>query len=324
MNLLNKKVAVGLGLALFGTQLGIQSANADMVQEERNVPKVSMTREGEIPDLPTDPDLPTENPSQPETPPTGDSGNTGGSEEETPTPPVEEPDISIDPDFSVPDQSTDGSIDDSINGSTGDSTEDSTGETTPPVEEPDMKPSNPSTDNSTNDTTEKPVTPPNSEETNKPTLPPVNNENKPANPTPPSQNVIVKPDGSIGGVTNVGTGTSSDGSQIVPIVSNDISELTNIPTPMTPVETNTGEKIVSVVEGVAYKQTEDGGLTPVSAEVKQLPSGNVAVTGADGKTKVLPKTGMDETLLLSLAGAFILAGVGFYLYNEKKRKEKNE
>ncbi|EMF0421548.1 LPXTG cell wall anchor domain-containing protein [Enterococcus hirae] len=320
MNLLNKKVAVGLGLALFGTQLGIQSANADMVQEERNVPKISMTREGEIPDLPTDPDLPTENPSQPETPPTEDSGNTGGSEEETPTPPVEEPDIPIDPDFSIPDQSTDGSIDDSINGSTGDST----GETTPPTEVPDMKPSNPSTDNSTNDSTEKPVTPPSSEETNKPTLPPVNNENKPANPTPPSQNVIVKPDGSIGGVTNVGTGTSSDGSQIVPIVSNDISELTNIPTPMTPVETNTGEKIVSVVEGVAYKQTEDGGLTPVSAEVKQLPSGNVAVTGADGKTKVLPKTGMDETLLLSLAGAFILAGVGFYLYNEKKKKEKNE
>ncbi|HFC9437189.1 TPA: LPXTG cell wall anchor domain-containing protein [Enterococcus hirae] len=330
MNLLNKKVAVGLGLALFGTQLGIQSANADMVQEERNVPKISMTREGEIPDLPTDPDLPTENPSQPEIPPvdgdgggsvdggnTGDSDNSEGSGGSDVIPPVEDPDVPLDPDFSLPDNSTDGSTDDSI------------GEITPPIETPDTTPSTPPTDDSTDGSTEKPSTPPSSEEGSKPSTPPVNNSgNKPVNPpqvsTPPVQNVVVKPDGTIGGITNAGTGSTNDGSQVVPIVTNDVSELTNIPTPMTPVEASTGEKIVSVVDGVAYKQTEDGGLTPVSAEVKQLPSGNVAVTGADGKTKVLPKTGMDETLLLSLAGAFILAGVGFYLYNEKKKKEKNE
>lgn len=330
MNLLNKKVAVGLGLALFGTQLGIQSANADMVQEEQNVPKISMTREGEIPDLPTDPDLPTENPSQPEIPPvdgdgggsvdggnTGDSGNTGGSGTPNPTPPVEEPDIPLDPDFSLPDNSTDGSTDDSM------------GEVTPPMETPDTTPSTPPTDDSTNESTEKPSTPPSSEEGSKPSTPPVNNSgNKPVNPpqvsTPPVQNVVVKPDGTIGGVTNVGTGTNNDGSQVVPIVTNDISELTNIPTPMTPVETNTGEKIVSVVEGVAYKQTEDGGLAPVSAEVKQLPSGNVAVTGSDGKTKVLPKTGMDKMLGTALVGAVLLAGSSWYLYSEKKKRKDQE
>lgn len=133
-----------------------------------------------------------------------------------------------------------------------------------PDEIPDV-PTPPTTDDSTSDsensgggteTPEVPVEPelPNPDVPSEPETPPIDSdtEGDTGTPTPPSQNVVVKPDGTIGGVTHSGAGTNSNGSQNVPIVSNDIDELTHIPTPSTPVETDTGEKIVSVVDGVAY------------------------------------------------------------------------
>ncbi|EME3504085.1 LPXTG cell wall anchor domain-containing protein [Enterococcus faecium] len=149
------------------------------------------------------------------------------------------------------------------------------------------------------------------------TPPSSDNENKPGKPTPPSQNVVVKPDGTIGGVTNSGAGTNSNGTQNVPIISNDINELTHIPTPSTPVETETGEKIVSVVDGVAYKQKNDGTLTPISGEVKQLSSGNIAVKGSDGQLKVLPKTGTKQTVMMTVLGSLLTLGSGFAWWKKR-------
>ncbi|MFS1134752.1 LPXTG cell wall anchor domain-containing protein [Enterococcus hirae] len=285
---MNKKLIVALGIGLFGVQLGSQVSQADTV-----APFLVSTREAEVPDLPTDPELPDETPDVP-TPPTtddstSDSENSGGGTE-TPDVPVEpelpNPDVPLEPETPPTDSDTGGDTGTPTPPETGDSGQGggNTG-TTPPVSD--------------------------------------NNENKPVKPTPPSQNVVVKPDGTIGGVTHSGAGTNSNGSQNVPIVSNDIDELTHIPTPSTPVETDTGEKIVSVVDGVAYKQKNDGTLTPISGEVKQLSSGNIAVKGSDGQLKVLPKTGEKETVLGTVLGMGMVAlsGIGVWF---KKRKRMNE
>ncbi len=103
---------------------------------------------------------------------------------------------------------------------------------------------------------------------------------------------------------------------------NNVNELTHIPTASTPVEADTGEKIVSVVDGVPYKQTEQG-LTPVTANITKLPSGNIAVKGSDGQLKVLPKTGEKETVLGTVLGMGMvtLSGIGVWF---KKRKQMNE
>lgn len=294
--MMNKKLIVALGIGLFGVQLGSQVSQADTV-----APFLVSTREAEVPDLPTDPELPDETPDVP-TPPTtddstSDSGNSGEGTE-TPEVPVEpelpNPDVPSEPETPPTDSDTEGD----------------TGTTTPPDT---GTPTPPETGDSGQGGGNTGTTPPVSD----------NNENKPVKPTPPSQNVVVKPDGTIGGVTHSGAGTNSNGSQNVPIVSNDIDELTHIPTPSTPVETDTGEKIVSVVDGVAYKQKNDGTLTPISGEVKQLSSGNIAVKGSDGQLKVLPKTGEKETVLGTVLGMGMVAlsGIGVWF---KKRKRMNE
>ncbi|EGP4751690.1 LPXTG cell wall anchor domain-containing protein [Enterococcus faecium] len=323
---MNKKLIVALGIGLFGVQLGSQVSQADTV-----APFLLSTREAEVPDLPTDPELPDEIPDVP-TPPTtddstSDSENSGGGTE-TPEVPVEpelpNPDVPSEPETPPIDSDTEGDTGtttppDTGDSGTGEDTED-TGTTTPPD----------TGDSGQGGGDTGTPTPPETGDSgqgggNTGTTPPVsdNNENKPVKPTPPSQNVVVKPDGTIGGVTHSGAGTNSNGSQNVPIVSNDIDELTHIPTPSTPVETDTGEKIVSVVDGVAYKQKNDGTLTPISGEVKQLSSGNIAVKGSDGQLKVLPKTGEKETVLGTVLGMGMVAlsGIGVWF---KKRKRMNE
>lgn len=130
-------------------------------------------------------------------------------------------------------------------------------------------------------------------DTNKPTPPSTGNtDTGNTGTTPPTTNVGVNSDGTIN--------SSGSGTQMTPIQTNDMNELTHIPTASTPVETDTGEKIVSVVNGVAYKQTNDGTLTPIKAEVKQLPSGNISVKGSDGQLKVLPKTGTKQTVMMTV------------------------
>lgn len=132
--------------------------------------------------------------------------------------------------------------------------------------------------------------------------------------TPPTTNVGVNSDGTVNQSGNVG--------QTTPVQTNNVNELTHIPTASTPVEADTGEKIVSVVDGVPYKQTEQG-LTPVTANITKLPSGNIAVKGSDGQLKVLPKTGEKETVLGTVLGMGMVAlsGIGVWF---KKRKRMNE
>ncbi|MCC4053975.1 LPXTG cell wall anchor domain-containing protein [Enterococcus faecium] len=151
------------------------------------------------------------------------------------------------------------------------------------------------------------TTPPNTGDTN------TNGENT-GTMTPPTTNVGVNSDGSINH-----TGNST---QTTPIQTNNVSELTHIPTVSTPVETDTGEKIVSVVDGVPYKQTGKG-LTPISANVTKLPSGNIAVKGSDGQLKVLPKTNeKSNSFIVALMGG-ILTSMSGWLFWKKRRMKVN-
>ena len=128
--------------------------------------------------------------------------------------------------------------------------------------------------------------------------------------TTPTVNVGVNSDGTIS--------QSRDAVQTIPIQTNNVSELTHIPTAYTPVETETGEKIVSVIDGVPYKQTEQG-LTPITANITKLPSGNIAVKGSDGQVKVLPKTGEEATsLLVSLIGGILTTSSGWFFWKKRR------
>lgn len=127
--------------------------------------------------------------------------------------------------------------------------------------------------------------------------------------TPPTTHVGVNSDGTIN--------SSGNGAQMTPIQTNDVNELTHIPTASTPVETDTGEKIVSVVDGVAYKQANDGTLTPITAEVNQLPSGNITVKGSDGQLKVLPKTGTKQTVMMTVLGSLLTLGSAFVWWKKR-------
>lgn len=323
MKSISSKVLVGLGIALFGVTLGNEKIYGEEIKEVSVVSQVRAV-DAEIPDLPTNPELPTD-PDIPTGDTTTDDSTDGSTEGSTPSEPSE-PEIPSQPDEpTVPDEPvapdtpiTPPATDDSTNGSTEDTTppttDDSTGgnteESTP--SEPN-KPEIPS----------QPTPPSQPSQPSKPENGGVNQENtqKPSV-TLPSQNVVVRPDGTVGSVSQSNAGAITNEGTVVPIKTNNLSELTHIPTASTPVETNSGEKIVSVVDGVPYKQTENG-LAPISGEYETLPSGNVAVKGSDGKTKVLPQTGMHETLLLTAIGSLVLAGTGWYLWNEKKKEEKS-
>lgn len=230
--------------------------------------------------LPDEPNVPTDpiTPSEPEQP-TEPSTPEQPSEPSTPTEPSE-PSKPTDP--SLPDEP-------SV----------PTEPTTPSVPEQPTEPSVP----------EKPVEP------NKPTEPekpvPVVPE-KPVVPQQPEQptDVVVKPNGEIA------TGESTQ-QPTVPIETNNLSEVTHVPTVTTPIETASGEAIVAVDKGVPLTQTADG-LKPIKSEYKVLPSGNVQVKSADGKMKVLPYTGEKMGIIGSIAGVCltVLSGILFY----KKRK----
>ncbi|EJB2753152.1 LPXTG cell wall anchor domain-containing protein [Enterococcus faecalis] len=243
----------------------------------------------EKPEVPEEPILPPVEGGEetPEIPPV-ENPDTGGGEETPEIPPVENPD-------------TGG------------------GEETPevpPVENPDTGggevtpevPENPGNGGNT-ETPEKPSNPGGNEGTTPPTTPPTNNGGTAT--TPPVQDVVVNPDGSVG--------TPQTGGQTVQIETNNASELTHIPTPSTPIETASGEKIVSVVDGVAYKETEEG-LKPISDKVEQLPSGNIAVKGSDGKMKILPKTGEELSILATALGGLMASGSGFAFWRKRKAK----
>ena len=308
---MNKKLIVALGIGLFGVQLGSQVSQADTV-----APFLLSTREAEVPDLPTDPELPDETPDVP-TPPTtddstSDSGNSGGGAE-TPDVPVEpelpNPDVPSEPETPPTDSDTGGDTGTTPPPDTGDSSTGGDTGTTPPSDTGDS-----STGGDTGTTTPPDTGNDGTGGNTGTTTPPPNGNSSGQTMTPPTTNVGVNSDGTVNQSGNVG--------QTTPVQTNNVNELTHIPTASTPVEADTGEKIVSVVDGVPYKQTEQG-LTPVTANITKLPSGNIAVKGSDGQLKVLPKTGEKETVLGTVLGMGMvtLSGIGVWF---KKRKQMNE
>ncbi|MCO5478372.1 LPXTG cell wall anchor domain-containing protein [Enterococcus gallinarum] len=176
-------------------------------------------------------------------------------------------------------------------------------------------------------TTEQPTTPSTSEEPEQPTKESTQpseeqpteeskedkdtqpKEDKPAAPAK-EVTVSVDPSGKI--TTGAAQGTS------VPIVTSDVKEISHVPTPTTPLKAASGQTIVGVKDGVPLVQDTQGNLVEdPSIPVKKLPSGNIEVKTADGKTKVLPKTGEEVQAALSLLGALLTSVVGFFGYKKK-------
>ncbi len=179
-------------------------------------------------------------------------------------------------------------------------------------------------------TTEQPTTPSTSEELREPSTEDLKQpaedqstekikkekETKPKEnkPTAPVKEVTVSVDSS-GKITN---GTSRGTS--VPIVTSDVKEISHVPTPTTPLKTATGQTIVGVKDGVPLVQDAQGNLVEdQSIPVKKLPSGNIEVKTADGKTKVLPKTGEEVQAALSILGVFLTSVAGFFGYKKNKK-----
>lgn len=136
-------------------------------------------------------------------------------------------------------------------------------------------------------------------------------ENKPASPV---KEITVSVDSS-GKITNgFSQGTS------VPIVTSDVKEISHVPTLTTPLQVESGQTIVGVKDGVPLVQDEQGNLVEdQSIPVKKLPSGNIEVKTADGKTKVLPKTGEEVKAALSVLGTILTSVAGFFGYKRNKK-----
>lgn len=142
------------------------------------------------------------------------------------------------------------------------------------------------------------------------TTPPMNGNSGEQPTTPPTTNVGINSDGTIN--------QSGNAVQKTPIQTNNVHELTHIPTASTPVETDTGEKIISVIDGIPYKQTEQG-LTPITANITKLPSGNIAIKGSDGQMKVLPKTGEETTsIIVTLIGGILTSISGWFFWKKRR------
>lgn len=152
---------------------------------------------------------------------------------------------------------------------------------------------------------EKPITP-SKPAPEKPVTP-----EKPAAPSKPTTtNVVVTPTGEID------TGESTK-EPTVPIETNNLAEVTHVPSITTPIETASGEAIVAVDKGVPLAQTADG-LKPIKSDYQVLPSGNVQVKANDGKMKVLPYTGEEISLVVSAAGSILSIVSGFVFFKRRK------
>ncbi len=270
-------------IALFSTSLlaGGSSVSAYAQESEGNLGGTTESVLPDEPNVPTDPTTSSEpeQPTEPSTPeqPAEPSTPTEPSEPSKPTEP------SLPDESSVPTDPT-----------TPSEPEQPTGPSTP------EKPTEPSV-------SEKPVEPNKPTEPEKPVVP-----DKPVVPQQPEQpiDVVVTPNGEIatGGATQQPT---------VPIETNNLTEVTHVPTVTTPIETASGESIVAVEKGVPLAQTADG-LKPIKSEYKVLPSGNVQVKSADGKMKVLPYTGEKMGIMGSIVGACLTALSGILFYKKRK------
>lgn len=112
-----------------------------------------------------------------------------------------------------------------------------------------------------------------------------------------------------------GTGTEKS----IPIVTSKLEEINHVPTPETPLQVATGQAIVGVQDGIPLVQDNQGNLVEdLSIPVKKLPSGNIEIKTADGKTKVLPKTGEQFQIGLSILGSLLTAVTGSVFYCKKQ------
>ncbi|HGF8315530.1 TPA: LPXTG cell wall anchor domain-containing protein [Enterococcus faecium] len=294
--------------------MGTTGTFADTItpEEPTTPPSGEVTPPTDGGDQPTDPVLPpnigdsgTGGDTGTTTPPdTGDSG-TGGGDTGTPTPPDTGDSSTGGGDTGIPTPPDTG--DSGTGGDTGTTTPPDTGDTgttTPP-----------DTGNNGAGENTGTTTPPNTGNDGTggntgATTPPTNGNSGGQTTTPPTTNVGINSDGTIN--------QSGNAIQTTPIQTNNVNELTHIPTASTPVETDTGEKIVSVIDGVPYKQTEQG-LTPVAAKVTKLPSGNIAVKGSDGQVKVLPKTGEKAiSAIVTLIGGILTSTSGWFFWKKRR------
>ncbi|EGO8162716.1 LPXTG cell wall anchor domain-containing protein [Enterococcus faecalis] len=276
-------------IALFSTSLlaGGSSVSAYAQESEGNLGGTTGSVLPDETNVPTEPITPSESeqPTEPRIPekPTEPLTPTEPSEPSKPTDPSlpDEPSVPTEPTTpSEPEQPTEPS--------------------TPEKPTEPTKPAEPSVP-------EKPVDPNKLTEPEKPLIP-----DKPVVPQQPEQttDVVVKPNGEI--VTGESTQQPT-----VPIETNSLSEVTHVPTVMTPIETASGEAIVAVDKGVPLTQTADG-LKPIKSEYKVLPSGNVQVKSADGKMKILPYTGEKMGIIGSIAGVCLTALSGILFYRKRK------
>ncbi|WPH48349.1 LPXTG cell wall anchor domain-containing protein (plasmid) [Enterococcus faecalis] len=242
-------------------------------------------------------------PTDPSTPPI--EVPTDPSEPEEPTEPTD-PSVPVDPENPpvTPEEPTDPSEPEEPTEPTNPSTPEEP--TNPSEPEEPTEPTNPSEPEEPTEPTN-PSTPEEPAEPETPTTP--TQPNVPKEPEKPID-VVVTPDGEIS--------TTEDNSQqpTVPIETTNVQEITHVPTANTPIITESGESIIAVKDGVPLTQTENG-LTPIHSNYTVLPSGNVKVKGNDGKMKVLPHTGEEMNILLSLVGGIFSSVSGFILLKKR-------
>ncbi|MEJ4403304.1 peptidase [Enterococcus faecium] len=112
-----------------------------------------------------------------------------------------------------------------------------------------------------------------------------------------------------------GTGTEKS----IPIVTSNLEEINHVPTSETPLQVATGQAIVGVQDGVPLVQDNQGNLVEdLSIPVKKLPSGNIEIKTIDGKTKVLPKTGEELQISLTILDSLLTAVTGGIFYGKKQ------
>ncbi|WP_086339014.1 LPXTG cell wall anchor domain-containing protein [Enterococcus sp. 5B3_DIV0040] len=299
-----------LFLSLFSTTILLGTVGVSASAEETTTDSgaaVTVPSEPVVPSEPTPTTPSVETPTDPVVPPTSgeesqptvpvDPGTSGTEVPDTPDVPVTPPDGGGETPGTTP---TD----------PGTSTTETPGTTEAPGSTTDSSTTEQPTTSSTSE--EVPETP--KEEPNQPAEEPKEDketepkENKPA---APAKEVTVSVDASGNITTGAAQGTS------VPIVTSDVKELTHIPTPTTPLKAASGQTIVGVKDGVPLVQDSQGNLIEdVSIPVKKLPSGNIEVKTADGKTKVLPKTGEEIHAALSILGVIMTSIAGFFGYKK--------
>lgn len=291
-----------LFLSLFSTTILLGTAGVTASAEEATTdssPAVEIPSDPVVPSEPTSTTPSVEPPTDPVVPPAsgGESQPTVPDTPEVPVTPPSEPSGGE----TVPTTPTDPGTSATETPSTTETPGSTTGSSTT------EQPTTPSTSEEPEQPTEEPTQPSEEQPTEKPKE---DKETKPKEekPAAPAKEVTVSVDPSGKITTGAAQGTS------VPIVTSDVKEISHVPTPTTPLKAASGQTIVGVKDGVPLVQDAQGNLVEdPSIPVKKLPSGNIEVKTADGKMKVLPKTGEEVKVALSVLGTILTSIAGFFL-----------